>query len=113
MARHFATTLQPGINDPDLPDGSYIRFKLELARTRSIAAGNMAEENSKPQTVAHTESPPLEHDRPAGALGEEEKKLDPEHVKRDKHGFPLVPQPSDNKDDPLVSRTDNLDWHGS
>jgi hypothetical protein len=28
---------------------------------------------------------------------------DPAQVKRDSHGFPLVPQPSRFKDDPLVS----------
>ena len=26
-----------------------------------------------------------------------------ENIKLDKHGYPLMPQPSDHKDDPLVS----------
>ena len=29
----------------------------------------------------------------------------PDDVKLDKHGLPLVPQPSDNEDDPLVRST--------
>jgi hypothetical protein len=50
----------------------------------------------KEQGTAHEESisPPV---APQNDL-----KPDAEDVKRDKHGFPLVPQPSDNSDDPLV-----------
>ena len=29
-------------------------------------------------------------------------KPEPQNLKLDKHGYPLSPQPSDNKDDPLV-----------
>lgn len=32
-------------------------------------------------------------------------------LKLDKHGLPLVPQPSDHKDDPLVRRTHIISCH--
>ena len=59
----------------------------------------MDESKVQPESATHTDilySPGYQ----------EPKKLDGEHVKVDKHGHPLVPQPSDNKDDPLV-RTDD------
>lgn len=37
------------------------------------------------------------------ALEIEDKANDSRSLKLDKHGLPLVPQPTDNKDDPLVS----------
>lgn len=36
---------------------------------------------------------------------DESGKLSTSALKLDKHGLPLVPQPSDHKDDPLVSRS--------
>lgn len=37
-----------------------------------------------------------------------DRKADTPVLKLDKHGLPLVPQPSDHKDDPLVSATSDL-----
>jgi hypothetical protein len=55
----------------------------------------MDDASSKEREAAHEESilPP-----DASVIA---KKEGVENVKRDKHGFPLVPQPSDHKDDPL------------
>ena len=40
---------------------------------------------------------------------DKETKPHPDETKLDKHGLPLVPQPSDNEDDPLVqSHTHHL-----
>ncbi|KAH8811170.1 major facilitator superfamily domain-containing protein [Xylogone sp. PMI_703] len=56
----------------------------------------MEETGTKAPYAAH-----LESIRPQADDNVEELKPDLEHVKLDKHGFPLVPQPSDNPDDPL------------
>ena len=42
---------------------------------------------------------------------EKDLKPEPQHAKLDKHGFPLIPQPSDNKDDPLVRAISPLCWN--
>lgn len=76
-----------------------------LATARQLTVSTMAETEDKSQPVAYVESPLPKDESPLGVIGEEEKKLDAENVKLDKHGFPLVPQPSDNKDDPLVCTT--------
>ena len=64
-------------------------------------------EGSKSQPVTHEELTTAFHasdkDVPNKETTESESNL---NVKLDKHGFPLVPQPSDNKDDPLVSSGD-------
>lgn len=56
------------------------------------------------QSSTHLESPPNQIDY-NGASNGSELKSGADNVKVDKHGFALSPQPSDNKDDPLVSRT--------
>ena len=41
---------------------------------------------------------------------DKETKPHPDDTKLDKHGLPLVPQPSDNEDDPLVTSPE-IDSH--
>ena len=59
-------------------------------------------EQTKSQTVAHDECNTISHDSDKDVANEKlavsERISD---IKLDKHGLPLSPQPSDNKDDPL------------
>lgn len=61
----------------------------------------MAENGEKAQLARHEESisPP---GLPRSHFSEKDIKPDVQPVKLDKHGYPLVPQPSENPDDPLV-----------
>ena len=44
----------------------------------------------------------LEDNEAKNTTSDSQKELITGHLKLDKHGLPLVPQPSDHKDDPLV-----------
>lgn len=50
-------------------------------------------------SASHVEEQPVQ--LPINAMGE--MKVPISDLKLDEHGLPLVPQPSDHKDDPLVS----------
>ena len=59
-------------------------------------------DDSKLQPVAHEEFTATPHDSDKDIINEKGvQDHTMQNVKLDKHGFPLVPQPSDNKDDPL------------
>ena len=62
----------------------------------------MDEKESKTQPAAHVETPSPAQSQLHDDVDGKEMKPDAQNVKLDKHGYPLVPQPSDNKDDPLV-----------
>lgn len=53
--------------------------------------------DAKPSSPAHEEK--VESN---GSVDMQNAKADTQNLKLDKHGYALSPQPSDNKDDPLV-----------
>ena len=63
----------------------------------------MAEDGEKTQLERHEGSIAAPRLRRSHS-SEKEIKHDTQSVKVDKHGYPLVPQPSDNQDGPLVNQ---------
>jgi hypothetical protein len=59
------------------------------------------DESTKADAAKHEENVLSSYPRDS-LNGDKETKPRPEDTKVDKHGLPLVPQPSDNEDDPLV-----------
>ena len=65
---------------------------------------SMADSGTKAEQAAHQESI-ARPGMPRANSSEKELKVGVPNEKLDKHGYPLVPQPSDNIDDPLVNDT--------